>query len=68
MYEEIKITPYETPWEVACMIINAEYETTGILNQKFNRAFFELEDLRRIGEHIVNYCNAEQKREGADNS
>lgn len=66
MAKEIKITPYDTPWEIACKIINAEYEATNLLNQKFNKAFFDLDDLTRIGEHIVNYCNAEQKKEGAD--
>ena len=68
MADKIEITPYDTPWEIACMIINAEYEATTILNQKFKEAFFDLDDLRRIGEHIVNYCNAEQKREGVENS
>lgn len=61
--EEIKITPYDTPWEIACMLINAEYECTNILKQDVATRFFELADLRRIGEHIVNYCNAEQKTE-----
>ena len=58
---ELKITPYDTPWEVACLIINAEYERKNIFNQTVTEKFFELEDLRRIGEHIVNYCNTEQK-------
>ena len=60
---ELKITPYDTPWEVACMLINAEYEVIDIFNQNIVKKLFEIEDLRRIGEHIVNYCNAEQKRD-----
>ena len=58
---ELKITPYDTPWEVACLLINAEYERKNILEQMVTERFFEIDDLRRIGEHIVNYCNAEQK-------
>ena len=58
---ELKITPYDTPWEVACMLINAEYETRNILNQDITSKFFKLDDLRRIGEHIANYCNTKQK-------
>ena len=58
---ELKITPYDTPWEVACMLINAEYEKRNILNQDVVTKFFDVDDLRRIGEHIVNYCNTEQK-------
>ncbi len=62
--EEIIITPYATPWEVACMLINAEYTGKNIFNQEVINRFFEIEDLRRIGEHIVNYCNTEQKEIG----
>jgi hypothetical protein len=59
---ELKITPYDTPWEVACLLINAEYETRNMLGQDLTIKFFELDDLRRIGEHIVNYCNTEQEK------
>ena len=59
--EELKITPYGTPWEIACMLINAEYERKDILGQTVTENFFDFDDLRRIGEHIVNYCNTEQK-------
>ena len=58
---ELKITPYDTPWEIACLLINAEYEARNILNQNVIIKFFDLEDLLRIGEHIINYCNTEQK-------
>lgn len=59
----IKITPYETPWEVACKIINAKYEGTNIFNQKIIAPFFDLAELQKIGEHIANYCKAEERRE-----
>ena len=58
---ELKIAPYDTPWEVACLLINAEYEAKNILNQNIVIKFFDIDDLRRISEHIVNYCNTEQK-------
>jgi hypothetical protein len=58
---ELKITPCDTPWEIACLLINAECERVNIFNQTATEKFFELDDLRRIGEHIVNYCNTEQK-------
>lgn len=61
--DEIKITPYDTPWEIACMLINAEYECQNILNQTIVRKFFDIEDLRRIGEHIINYCNTEKSED-----
>ena len=57
---KIEITPYDTPWEIACMIINAEYKRTDIFNQKVIDSFFEIEDIRRIGEHLINYCNTEK--------
>ena len=62
MAKEIKITPYDTPWEIACMLINTEYECKNMLNQNIVIRFFELDELRRIGEHLVNYCNAEQNK------
>lgn len=57
----IKITPYDTPWEVACMLINAQYEATNLFGQSGLVPFFEKQDLRRIGEHLISYCNAEKE-------
>ena len=57
--EKIEITPYDTPWEIACMLINAKYEYTNILNNKVENRFFALEELLRIGEHLVHYANTE---------
>ena len=62
--DKIEITPYDTPWEVACMLITAEWKCTTVLVGKEKRPFFDLPDLRRIGKHIINYCNTE--REGGD--
>ena len=57
--DAIEITPYDTPWEIACMLINAEYLSTNVLGQEFVSPFFDKTDLRRIGEHLINYCNVE---------
>lgn len=57
---KIEITPYDTPWEIACMLINAEYQYTNILKQDVIGKFFDINDLRRIGEHLINYCNTEK--------
>ena len=57
---KIEITPYDTPWEIACMLINAEYKYANILRQDVIGKFFENDDLRRIGEHLINYCNTEK--------
>ena len=59
--KSIKITPYDTPWEIACMIINAKRKFTNVLGQEVVSTFFEKEDLRRIGDHLINYCNAEKE-------
>ena len=59
--KQIKITPYDTPWEIACMLINAEYLSTNVLGQEFVSPFFDKAELRRIGEHLINYCNAEME-------
>ena len=57
----IEITPYDTPWDIACMLINAKRRYTNIFGQEVVSTFFDKEDLRRIGEHLINYCNAEKE-------
>ena len=59
--KSIKITPYDTPWEIACMLINATYQLTNVLGKEVVSTFFDKEELRRIGEHLINYCNAERE-------
>ena len=59
--DELKITPHDTPWEIACLLINAEYKIKNLFGEDATDKFFELDDLRRIGEHIINFCNTEQK-------
>ena len=59
--EQIVITPYDTPWEVACMLINAEHKFENLFEQTSVSPFFDKQDLRRIGEHLIGYCNAERE-------
>ena len=56
----IEITPYDTPWEIACMLINAKHKFTNVFGQEVVSTFFDNAELRRIGEHLINYCNAER--------
>lgn len=58
---KIEITPYDTPWQVACALINAKYEQKDVFNRPMMGEFFLLEDLKRIGEHLVNYSKAESE-------
>ena len=58
---KIEITPYDTPWEIACMLINARYERERFFTkEKYIGDFFDIDDLRRIGEHLINYCNTDK--------
>lgn len=57
----IEITPYDTPWEIACMLINAKRKFTNVFGREAVSTFFDKEELRRIGEHLINYCNTEME-------
>ena len=57
--KSIKITPYDTPWEIACMLINAKHRFKTNLGGEVVSTFFDKAELRRIGEHLIGYCNAE---------
>lgn len=59
--DTIEITQYDTPWEIACMLINAKHRFKNFLGQEVVLKFFEKEELRRIGEHLINYCNTEME-------
>lgn len=59
--KNIKITPYDTAWNVACKLINAEIKGENFIGQEVTSPFFTIEDLRKIGEHLVNYCNTEKE-------
>lgn len=57
----IEITPYYTPWEIACMLINAKHRFKTNLGEEVVSTFFDKAELRRIGEHLIGYCNAEME-------
>lgn len=57
----IEITPYDTPWEIACMLINTKYRFKPNFGEEVVSTFFDKEELRRIGEHLIGYCNAERE-------
>ena len=57
----IEITPDDTPWEIACMLINAKRRYTNIFGQEVVSTFFDKAELRRIGEHLIGYCNVEME-------
>lgn len=59
--EDIIISPYDTPWEIACMLINAKRTAkTAITNNEIQVPAFERQELKRLGEHLVNYCRTEE--------
>ena len=57
----IEITPYDTPWEIACMLINAKHRFKTNLGEEVVSTFFDKTELRSIGEHLIGYCNAEME-------
>ena len=59
--KSIKITPYDNPWEIACMLINAKHRFKTNLGGEVVSTFFDKAELRRIGEHLIGYCNAERE-------
>ena len=43
---KIEITPYDAPWEIACMLINARYEREHfVTKEKYIDNFFDIDDL-----------------------
>lgn len=59
--KSIKITPYDTPWKIACKMINTEYDYTSILGNKCIEPMLDKETLYKIGMHLVNYCKTEME-------
>lgn len=58
----IEIDEYDTPWEIACKIINMTY-THEVLKKTITERAFEPSDIRAIGKHLINYADAEEERE-----
>lgn len=56
----IKIDPADSPWEIACQLINSTTTVKSLLSPALITVkVFDVEDLRKIGEHLLNYCNVE---------
>ena len=64
MPKVIKITMGETPWVIASKLINAKYNGKNFLGTDCEFHMFDKADLRRIGEHLVNYARVEGKEDG----
>ena len=57
----ISIDEYDTPWEIAAALINAEVESINPFTKRLNCArAFDLSDLKRIAEHLMNYVEVEE--------
>lgn len=56
----VKIKSSDTPWEIACKLINAKnFLGEGVITQ-----MFEMADIKRIGEHLVYYATVEGSKNG----
>jgi len=61
--DDIIISPYDSPFEIACTLINAQREAINLVtNDTVMLDSFTKEDLRKIGEHLVNYCRTEERK------
>ena len=54
----IQIDEYDTPWEVACKLINATHTIT-IFNKEREEEMFHNEDILAIAHHLGNYARTE---------
>lgn len=59
----IKIRAINTPWEVACMLINTKIECEDIFGTAQECPMFTNKELQKIGEHLVNYAKVEEDGE-----
>lgn len=56
----IKINPMSEPWEIACRLINSTTKVKSLFStEPITVKVFEVEELRKSGEHLINYCNVE---------
>ena len=58
----IQIDEYDTPWEVACKLINATYITT-VFSKELEREMFPNEDILAIAHHLEHYARTEMELE-----
>lgn len=59
----IEIDDYDTPWEVACKLINATRVTHSPFPQLDGKEVqtFDMLELRLIGEHLIKYAETEME-------
>lgn len=55
----VKINTTDSPWEAACRLINAKIKVVNLFSETHEVPCFEVDELRKIGEHLLNYCNVE---------
>lgn len=58
----ITIDDYDTPWEVACKLIDADREVNTICGKR-KEPMFERQDIQAIGRHLTCYALTEEERE-----
>lgn len=61
---KIEIDGYDTPWEVACKLINATRKVKvsslfGVEEHEVDRPVFDIDDLYLMGDHLMKYAIAE---------
>lgn len=58
----IQIDEYDTPWEVACKLINAT-RTITVFNKEREEEMFRNEDILAIAHHLESYARTEMELE-----
>ena len=64
LVDKIEINLNDSSWEIACKIINAECEYKNFLGQKTIDSVFSKDEIRKIGEHLINFVKTEEESEG----
>ena len=71
--KKIEIDEYDTPWEVACKLINAMHKVKvkpmfGGAEHEVDRPVFSIDDLYLMGDHLMKYAIAEGYKESERNN
>ena len=59
----IRISEYDTPWEITCKLINAEKEVKNVFGAPEMVSVFSPTELRLIGLHLLHYVDTECEEE-----
>ena len=61
----IEIGEYETPWEVACKLIDATEERKDPFTHRMREEkVFSVDELKLIGKHLISYYDVEKEEYG----